>query len=565
MSSPSRRPHPSFKPPSTTAAFLILLSITFVFRFATLPSGAFDLPSLNDFSLFSPFTSSHTNPPQVDVSRILKHLRIFDRIVAYHGGNRHASGTGYETSAKYVEHFLGQDSCDVLERQQFDAPYWKQLKPATVSVVVGKPKTRHDIWDEAIIQLEEGRDFDLIHGPSAQWVSVSVAPLEGLGCKLVRKLMMNLPGYEVWDKVIVVERPSLEFMKGRGRGGGDDAAFGCSLNDVIHAGFTYGAKGLIITNGEQDGAGLWPLKGWQDVEWKDSGPERLPKYPVLSTSYAVGQILRNDGLISLDSSTSINVIKTFNLLCTWEPPSTTASNVTETLVIGAHLDSVATGPGVVDNASGSATILEWLLTLKKAGWWTKGGQGSTGERVLPEERRIVWAWWGAEELGLVGSQYFASNSVGPLNVVAAINVDMIASPNGVPRIVNASSAPIDAVIAPSQKIQKRFETEFRLVKESWERADSGMFNSDDWSFLEVGVPTGGLLNGASKLKTQSQREVYGGMAHAQYDPCWHRGCDTFGNVNVSLLKLMSRVGFNTVQYLAKKIDLKTWLWNGLNN
>lgn len=67
---------------------------------------------------------------------------------------------------------------------------------------------------------------------------------------------------------------------------------------------------------------------------------------------------------------------------------------------------------------------------------------------------------------------------------------MIASPNGVPRIVNASSAPIDAVIAPSEKIQKRFEAEFRLVKESWERADSGMFNSDDWSFLEVGIPTG---------------------------------------------------------------------------
>ncbi|KAG9015982.1 Leucyl aminopeptidase yscIV, partial [Tulasnella sp. 427] len=205
----------------------------------------------------------------------------------------------------------------------------------------------------------------------------------------------------------------------------------------------------------------------------------------------------------------------------------------------------------------------WLRALKKAGWWTKGGKvDGDGAGILPPERRIVWAWWGAEELGLVGSQYFAEHSVGPLNVVAAINVDMIASPNGVPRVVNASSAPLDATIPPSQKIQNRLEKEFRLGKESWERADTNMFNSDDWSFLEVGVPTGGLLNGASRLKTQSQREVHGGIANAPFDPCWHQSCDTFENVNVSLLKLMSRVGFNAVQYLAKKKDLKEWLWNG---
>lgn len=280
---PPRR-RPALKPLSIVAAFLTFFAFTFAFNLFS--------SSLDDFSFPCLFASS-SSQPQVDISRILRHLRIFDRIVDYHNGHRHASGTGYEASAKYVERILGQDSCDVLERQEFDAPYWKQLEPANVSLVVGSARPREKRWEDAIIQLEEGRDFELVHGPSAQWVNASVAPLEGLGCKLARKLILNLPGYEVWDKVIIVERPSLEFMKGRGRGGGSDTAFGCSLNDVINAGFTYGAKGLVITNGEHDGAGLWPLKGLQDVEWKDSGVERLPKLriPVLSTSYSVGTSL----------------------------------------------------------------------------------------------------------------------------------------------------------------------------------------------------------------------------------------------------------------------------------
>ncbi|KAG8978024.1 hypothetical protein FRB90_008584, partial [Tulasnella sp. 427] len=165
--------HSTFKPPSTVLSFVIFLALTFIYRCLSLHSQSFHDLSLPPTFVFT--SSPDTTPqPQVDVSHILKHLRVFDRIVDYHGGNRHASGTGYQASAKYVEKVLGQDSCDVLERQEFDAPYWTQLAPSDLSLVVGNPKPGSKIWHDAIIQLEEGKDYELVHGLSAQLVNVSV-------------------------------------------------------------------------------------------------------------------------------------------------------------------------------------------------------------------------------------------------------------------------------------------------------------------------------------------------------------------------------------------------------
>jgi len=141
-------------------------------------------------------------------------------------------------------------------------------------------------------------------------------------------------------------------------------------------------------------------------------------------------------------------------------------------------------------------------------------------------------------------------------------VDMIASPNGIPHVINATSAPHSETVAPSTKIQKHLERGFKDIWEPWTLMNTSMMVSDEWSFLEVGVPIGALMNGASKRMTQSQREIFGGMAGASFDPCYHKGCDTFENVNVRLLKVMSQVGFRTVMYLAQKEDLKAWLWDG---
>ena len=58
------------------------------------------------------------------------------------------------------------------------------------------------------------------------------------------------------------------------------------------------------------------------------------------------------------------------------------------IVVGAHLDSVPEGPGINDNGSGSAAVLEAALVL-----------ANTFQRT---PANVQFAFWGAEERGLVG-------------------------------------------------------------------------------------------------------------------------------------------------------------------
>ena len=67
----------------------------------------------------------------------------------------------------------------------------------------------------------------------------------------------------------------------------------------------------------------------------------------------------------------------------------------KTLVVGSHLDSVLEGPGINDNGSGSATILEVAEELSEA-------------KIKPRQR-VRFAFWGAEESGLLGSEHYVDH------------------------------------------------------------------------------------------------------------------------------------------------------------
>lgn len=93
------------------------------------------------------------------------------------------------------------------------------------------------------------------------------------------------------------------------------------------------------------------------------------------------------------------------------------------------LDSVPEGPGINDNGSGSSSLLEIVLQ-----WYRSG---------LQPKNRIIFAWWGAEEIGLMGSfnfvQHMKLNSPDEFaNIKLALNFDMLASPNYIPEIHNYS-------------------------------------------------------------------------------------------------------------------------------
>ena len=103
---------------------------------------------------------------------------------------------------------------------------------------------------------------------------------------------------------------------------------------------------------------------------------------------------------------------TYNVLA--ESSSGDANNV---VMAGAHLDSVAAGPGIQDNGSGSAAILETAIQMAK---------------VKPRNK-LRFAWWGAEEAGLIGSTHYVSGlSQEEVDGIALyLNFDMIGSPNHV--------------------------------------------------------------------------------------------------------------------------------------
>ena len=107
----------------------------------------------------------------------------------------------------------------------------------------------------------------------------------------------------------------------------------------------------------------------------------------------------------------------------------------KTIVVGAHLDSVIEGPGINDNGSGSSTILEIAEELSDLG--TKPRQ------------KLRFAFWGAEESGLLGSEHYVNTlTVDQQNeLYANLNFDMFGSPNYVRFVYDGdgSDTPVTAV------------------------------------------------------------------------------------------------------------------------
>ncbi|MEU1012884.1 M28 family peptidase [Streptomyces sp. NPDC005890] len=194
-----------------------------------------------------------------------------------------------------------------------------------------------------------------------------------------------------------------------------------------------------------------------------------------------------------------------NLIAEW--PQGDASKV---YMFGSHLDSVSAGPGINDNGSGSAALLEVALKLAE----TKPSMAA----------RVRFGWWTDEEQGLNGSDFYVRSltSAQRSAIKAYYNFDMVASPNGgyfINHITSTAAAPMKAYW-DSLNLQPEENTE-------------GAGRSDDYSFENYGIPTSGYAMGASARKTSAQAAKWGGTAGAAYDGCYHSSCDTTGNINAT--------------------------------
>ncbi|KAJ3263331.1 Leucyl aminopeptidase yscIV, partial [Blyttiomyces sp. JEL0837] len=196
---------------------------------------------------------------------------------------------------------------------------------------------------------------------------------------------------------------------------------------------------------------------------------------------AIGQ----KALFDVKYTGTFSTADSFNVIC-----DTVEGDANNTVVIGAHLDGVPAGPGIVDNASGSASVLEIALTLYRSGY----------NRRL--KNRIRFAWWGAEELGLLGSYAYlaklkAEDPEELSKIALAQNQDMLAAPNGFADIGAGATAP-DSVKGPSTVIENVlngiFNTSFPT--HAYHVGSMAVGGSDFFPFLEYDIPAASLATGA---------------------------------------------------------------------
>jgi Zn-dependent M28 family amino/carboxypeptidase len=289
-----------------------------------------------------------------------------------------------------------------------------------------------------------------------------------------------------------------------------------------------GAAGVVLFNEGQVGR--------TDVLAPSGTAERLT-IPVIFTTFAIGERLAGtEGAV-----VRIAVDLLFETKTAWNVLAELQGTDDQVVMVGGHLDSVPEGPGINDNGSGSAAILETAIMMAN---------------VTPTHT-VRFAWWGAEELGLVGSTYYVEHL--PAEELARIalymNYDMIGSPNYV-RFVYDGDGDSFGTPGPDgsdeiEDVYHRWYDRQGLASEDTEFSG----RSDYGPFIAAGIPAGGLFTGAEVPKTEEQEAIYGGEAGIPYDPCYHQACDDYDNVDLEVLRQNSDLVAFAALYWAQKADL----------
>ncbi len=396
----------------------------------------------------------------VQIDNVLSHLRAFQAISDTYGGTRAAGTPGYDASADYVAARL-REAGYTVERQVFRFDHYRELFPGRL-LVDGK-----DVG--TVATLTYSADGDVTGHPRKV----------GAGCMNTDFTDFRSGGIAVVD-----------------RGG---CTFAAKAANATAA----GAGALVVVNPGGSFAGSAGV------------PQRIP---VVGVDATTGAAVAQAHEVRVATSTESSRYTTSNLIA-----QTPTGSTDDVVMVGAHLDSVQDGPGINDNGSGSAALLEIALRMA----------------AYHPDRAVRFAWWGAEELGLVGSRHYVG-SLTPeerAKIRMYLNFDMIASPNYTYGIYDGDDSDRDGAGPGPQgsaEIEQEFVRFFAGRGLPYVGADfSG--RSDYGPFVEAGIPAGGLFTGAEEKKSRRDAKLFGGTAGAPLDPCYHQACDTLENIDAVAL------------------------------
>ncbi|KAF1998774.1 aminopeptidase-like protein Y [Amniculicola lignicola CBS 123094] len=284
-----------------------------------------------------------------------------------------------------------------------------------------------------------------------------------------------------------------------------------------------GASVAVVYNYEKD-----PVQGTLGNDLSEhhvatfglSGAEAAPFIKKLEKKEKV------DGIAYIDAD--VNIIRTANIIA-----QTTLGDPENCVMLGAHSDSVAEGPGINDDGSGTISLLEVATQLTK----------------FNVSNCVRFAWWAGEEEGLLGSDYYVYSLPEADNkkIRLFMDYDMMASPNFAYQIYNATNAR-----------NPTGSEELRDLYIDWYEQQGLNYTfipfdgrSDYDGFIRNGIPGGGIATGAEGIKTKEEQKVFGGKAGDWYDPCYHQLCDDVGNLNMTAFVVNTKLIAHSVATYAR--------------
>jgi len=428
----------------------------------------------------------------------VEHLEALQDIADANGGTRAAGTPGYEESVEYVVDTLEAAGWDV-SIDEFPFTYvgpstLQQLTPVNATYPTG---------------AFTGTGYGDVTGNVVP-VDINLTPPRAStsGCEASDFAGLNFSGP---NDIALIQRGTCEF----GVKAINAQTAGAEAVIIFNQGNTPDREGLIT--GTLFGINQTPLS-----------------IPVVGASFQQGVALAQAGSTAFidvplpESRPQKNVIA--------ELPGVNDDNV---VMAGAHLDSVQAGPGINDNGSGSASLLEIAQNLSKN----------------KPQNTVRLAWWGAEEAGLLGSRAYVDglSQAERDRIALYLNFDMVASPNYIFMVYDGDESGFPApagvpIPEGSVQIEDLFESYYTRAGEPYDDAQfSG--RSDYQAFILAGIPAGGLFTGAEGVKTAEQAAIWGGTAGAQYDPCYHLACDTIANIDEHALDVnIDAIAFAVLAY-----------------
>lgn len=415
---------------------------------------------------------------KVTVDAMMGHLEDLQKIADTHGGNRALGTPGYDASVDYVANALRDKGFDV-QTPEFEVRLPFAEKP---QLTVGG-------------RAVEAKALEYTIGTAPQGVTGPLVPArveDSPGCSA-----SDYDGLPVQGAVVLVDRGECPF----------------GVKQTIAA--QRGAVALVVVNNVDGEVVNGTLGEDTDVE-----------IPAVSVTKAVGGELRGaPGPTTLRLEAGVRQERTRNVIA-----QTKTGSTSDVVMAGAHLDSVPEGPGINDNGSGVAAVLETALQL--------GAE--------PDVRNAVrFGFWGAEEEGLLGSKnYTESLNRDQLKDIALyLNFDMLGSPNpGYFTYDGDQSTPPDPdggaprVPEGSAGIER---TLTRYLDEAGKPAEDTDFDgrSDYDGFTLAGIPAGGLFSGAEEKKTPEQAQRWGGDADQPFDPNYHKKEDDLSHIDRTAMEI----------------------------